>query len=274
MKVLKLLFDFYIDASVHTAIAVLSLLHATYLVLHLPVAYDLNLFVFFGSISIYNFVKYGVEAKKYILVANRYHKNIQFFSITTLVIAIYYAFFLDFKVLCLVAVMVLITGLYALPVLPKMKSLRNLGGLKIAVVAFIWAGTTVALPMLATSTPISFNIIIEILQRFLLVLILLIPFEIRDLAYDAPELRTLPQRIGVSRTRVFGSFMVIIFYALTFLKTNFMIVEGIGKGVLFLILGFLMLFTEKKQKKYFASFWVEAIPIIWWGILVFVLQLV
>tara|TARA_R110000868_G_scaffold86347_8_gene242240 strand:+ start:45257 stop:46081 length:825 start_codon:yes stop_codon:yes gene_type:complete len=271
MKFLKRLFDFYIDASVHVALAVLSLLHVTDILLNIPIDHHLNLFVFFGSISAYNFIKYGVEAEKYILVATRYHKNIQFFSIIALIIALYHVFFLSRDAIYFMMAMVLMTGLYAIPVLPNMKNLRNFGGLKIFIVSFVWAGTTVMLPALATFTPISWDIIIEFIQRFLLVLILLVPFEIRDLAYDAPELRTLPQRIGVSNTRIFGSFAVVIFYVLTFLKDNLTIIDGIGKGVLFLALGFTMLFTEKVQKKYFASFWVEAIPIIWWGLLVVLL---
>ncbi len=43
------------------------------------------------------------------------------------------------------------------------------------------------------------------MQRVLLVLAFLIPFEIRDLAYDKPELKTIPQRIGVTQTKIFGS---------------------------------------------------------------------
>jgi hypothetical protein len=108
---------------------------------------------------------------------------------------------------------------------------------------------------------------IETLQRFLLVLILLVPFEIRDLAYDMPELKTLPQRFGVTNTKIFALFAAVLFYGLSFLKDTFLMIDLIGKGILFLTLGFFILLTKRKQSKYFASFWVEAIPIFWFGVL-------
>jgi len=40
--------------------------------------------------------------------------------------------------------------------------------------------------------------------------------------------------------------------------------ELVSKGILFLILGAVMFGTQRNQTKYFASFWVEAIPIFWW----------
>ncbi|MBU2997155.1 hypothetical protein KO500_11960 [Cellulophaga baltica] len=274
MKVIKQLFNFYLDASFHVALSVLSLLYATDILLNIELDYHLNYFVFFGTVAAYNFVKYGVEAKKYVMVSNKNHKKIQIVSIIALVIAMYHVFFLHKNALIFMAVVVIMTALYAIPVLPKAKNLRSLGGLKIFIVAFVWAGATVILPAVESLTPISRDILIESLQRFLLVLILLVPFEIRDLAYDNPSLRTLPQRYGVTKTILFGSFTTIVFYTLTFLKEEILIIDIIGKGTLFLSLGFLMFFTRRDQKKYFASFWVEAIPIFWLIILhITILQL-
>lgn len=268
MKFVKQLFDFYIDASVHVAFAVLALLEVTFILLNIPSGIHLDVFVFFGTISAYNFVKFGVEAEKYILVATRYHKNIQFFSIVALLLAVYTAFYLSKEALFFLIIMGFLTGLYAVPVLPHAKNLRNLGGIKIFIVALVWAGTTVLLPVYEINGAISWDILIETIQRFLLVLILLVPFEIRDLAYDSPTLKTMPQRFGVSTTRIIGSFGTVLFFVLTFLKDDLKPLELIGKGILFLTLGFAMLFTEKNQQRYFASFWVEAIPIFWWVVLV------
>lgn len=268
MKLLKQFFDFYIDASIHVALAVVSLLYVTDILLNIPIDIHLNYFIFFGTIGAYNFVKYGVEAKKYILVVTGYHKIIQFLSMIALVIAFYHVSFLNKNSFIFLAIMILMTGLYAIPVLPHTKNLRNLGGLKIFIVALVWAGVTVLMPAITASISISWDILIETLQRFLLVLILLVPFEIRDLAYDSPELKTMPQRFGVTNTKIFASFAVVIFYGLTFLKETFLLIDLIGKGILFLTLGFCILFTNRKQSKYFSSFWVEAIPIFWFGVLV------
>jgi hypothetical protein len=268
MALIKRIFDFYLDASIHLALAIFSLVHVTALTLNINVPQELYIFIFFGSIGCYNFVKYGVEAEKYILVANRYHKNIQFFSFGCLLIAFYQMFLLSEKVLISLFVLIAITGLYALPVLPKHKNFRSLSGLKILIVATVWAGTTVILPAISQLEVITWNVKVEAFQRFMLVLVLLVPFEIRDLKYDSVALKTLPQRVGVKGAKIIGYSWSIIFYAATFLKTNLDFISvGVNTILLLVLLG-IILKTELNQKKYFSSFWVEAIPLFWWLIII------
>lgn len=261
---LKGVFDFYLDASVHVAFAVWALVGVTALTLNIPFDLHLSWFLFFGTIVCYNFVKYGVEAKKYVLVANRYHKNIQFFSFIAVVVMLYHAYFLSYRVWLGVLVLALISGLYALPVLPSAKNLRSWSGFKIFIVALVWTGTTVLLPVLSAHQEFSWDTNVVAFQRFIFILILLIPFEIRDLQYDDQDLKTLPQRYGVANTKVIGSFMVIIFFFTTFLKDDVSITDLVSKGTLFLVLGSLMYATKRNQSNYFSSFWVEAIPIVWY----------
>ena len=267
MKWLKRIFDFYLDASIHVAFAIYALLQVTCQTLNISYDYHLSFFIFFGSISCYNFIKYGVEAEKYILVANQYQKGIQFVSFITLGFALYHGYFLNFDVWAGVVGLVFLTGLYALPVLPKAKNLRSWGGLKIFVVALVWAGATVVLPVFSSDLSVTWDVGIETFQRFVLVLILLIPFEIRDLVYDKIELRTLPQRYGVANTKIFGGFATLVFFFSTFLLDELTSRAVVLKGVLFLILGIMMFVTKRNQSKYYASFWVEAIPILWWSLM-------
>lgn len=264
MALIKRIFDFYLDASIHVALAIFSLVHVTALTLNINVPQELYIFIFFGSIGCYNFVKYGVEAEKYILVANRYHKNIQFFSFICLLIAFYQLFFLSERVIVALFILVAITGLYALPVLPRHKNFRSLSGLKILIVAAVWAGTTVILPAISQLEVINWNVKVETFQRFMLVLILLVPFEIRDLKYDSAALKTLPQRVGVKGAKLIGWSWAIIFYAATFFKTDLDVTNVVVKSILFIILLAVIFRTELNQKKYFSSFWVESIPLFWW----------
>jgi len=268
MKWLKSIFDFYLDASVHVALAVVSLVQMTGVFLEISINPHFSYFVVFATIACYNFVKYGVEAEKYILVASQYHKGIQVFSLAALGFAIYHSHFLNLKVWYGIACLLLLTGLYAIPFLPQIRNLRSLGGLKIFVVALVWSGVTVVLPLLCLEMSFSWDMYIEATQRFIVVLILMIPFEIRDLKYDPHDLRTLPQQFGVAKTKIFGSFATISFFFLTFLKDEISSNEMILKGFLFLGLGSLMFVTNRNQGKYFASFWVESTPIIWWGLFV------
>lgn len=268
MSAIKRIFDFYLDASIHVALAIFSLVHITALTLHINVPVELSLIIFFGSIGCYNFVKYGVEAQKYILVASRYHKNIQFFSFACLLVAGYQLFFLSERVFVGLIILTAITGLYALPVLPKHKNFRSLSGLKILIVATVWAGTTVMLPAISQMEIITWNVKVETFQRFMFVLVLLIPFEIRDLKYDSVALRTLPQRLGVRGAKMIGYGWAIIFYLATFLKSDLDSFNVFVKSMLFVILIVVVFKTELNQSKYFSSFWVEAIPLVWWVVIV------
>ncbi len=268
MKMVKALFNFYLDASIHVALAVVFLLLVTGLLLSVEISNHLVSFVFFSTICGYNFIKYGVEAEKYILVANKYHKNIQLFSFVSFLICFYNLFFLNYKTIIGILVLLILTGLYAIPVLPQVKKFRDLGVLKILPVALVWAGITVILPFLEINSPINWDICIETIQRILIVLILLIPFEIRDLKNDAPELKTLPQRYGVTTSKIIGAFGVLLFFALNYLKDTITVFDMYAKGILFLVLGGLMFVTKRNQNTYFASFWVESIPIFWYVILV------
>ena len=266
---LSRIFNFYLDASIHVAFAVISLLLITNLYLNILPDKHLILFIFFGTIPSYNFIKYGVEAKGYILVKNSYHKQIQIFSLILLALAGYHFFFLSYLVWFICFVLALLIGLYALPVTSRHKNLRNSGILKVMLVALVWTGTTVIIPLISSSISFSWDIYLLILQRFILILILLIPFEIRDLENDELHLKTIPQRIGVSKTKNLGLFLSLIFYAITFLKDDLSRLEIMGNTILFLILIIMLLMTHRNQSKYFASFFVESIPICWLGILIF-----
>ncbi|NHF58284.1 hypothetical protein FK220_002945 [Flavobacteriaceae bacterium TP-CH-4] len=258
------IFNFYLDASIHAALAVICLLYCTGLLLNILVDRHLAFFLFFGSISCYNFIKYGVEAEKYIRLANPYHKSIQVFSFMCLAIAFYHFYFLNIETWLGIAVLMVLTGFYALPVLPGSKNLRSLGVLKVLLVAVVWAGISVLLPVVAVKESPSWDIFIETTQRFLMVFVLLVPFEIRDLRYDAKELGTLPQRFGVMNTKRIGMLAILLFLLLIFFRDVVIQFELLGKSIMAFMLATALLMTHKDQNRYFASFWVEAIPIGWY----------
>lgn len=261
MRLLRQIFNFYLDASVHVALAVMALYFVTLEILEVSTNWQLALFLFFGTIVCYNFIKFGVEAEKYLIVSNPYHKLVQVFSFLSFAIAAYLFFQLDKNIWLAVFVLAIVSGLYAIPLLPKMKNLRSLGGLKTFLVAFVWVGSTVLLPVIDNNhIEISWDVSILMIQRFLLVLILLLPFEIRDMEYDNPELKTLPQRIGVNGTKNVGYLLVLVFVVSEFIKDEVSNQTILIKIFLALLLLFALKKTKENQTSYFSSFWVESIP--------------
>jgi len=270
MRWIKQTFNFYLDASIHVAFAVTSLYFVTIKIIEGSTNWYLAGFLFFGTIVCYNFIKFGVEAEKYLIVVNPYHKLIQAFSFLAFTFATYFFFQLESEVWVIIFALIAVSALYAIPLLPKLKNLRSLGGLKTFLVALVWMGCTVLLPVYDNQLLVSWDIWVLMIQRFLLVLILLLPFEIRDMKYDKPELRTLPQRIGVEKTKVLGYVLTLIYFLLSFLKDEISIVDLLPKVLLCAVLIFALKFTKKKQHSYFSSFWVELIPVIFLGVILLV----
>lgn len=267
MKLLKTLFDFYLNASMHVGFAVISLMLTTIFLLDISPNISLIGFAFFGTIVCYNFVKYGVEAEKYLIVSNTYHKSIQIFSFICFAPALYFLIQLDQQVWMVLLILSLVSALYAIPLLPNTKNLRSLGGFKIYIVSLVWVGFTVFLPILVQNEEITWDIWILFCQRFVLVLVLLLPFEIRDLKWDSKALKTLPQVLGIERTKKLGAFLTILWFLFTFLKDELNQTEIWSRFVVSLILLGVFFYGKNMQKNYLVSFWVEGIPILWCGIL-------
>ncbi|NKI33273.1 hypothetical protein [Croceivirga thetidis] len=260
MRLLKPVFDFYLDASIHVALAVVCLNLHTSLGFNKTPNYFLVGFLFFGTIVCYNFMKYGVEAKKYLIVHKPYHKIIQVFSFLCFPFAVYCFLQLSRELWFPIALLTILSGLYILPFLPTSKSLRTLGGFKIFLVALVWVGFTVLLPAIEYQLQFGLVLYLNMLKRFLLVIILFIPFEIRDLKVDSIELKTLPQRIGTEKTKKVGYGLVILYFLITVYLdhslSNFIIAL-----ILFAVLGVAIKYTTINQSKYYAAFWIEGIPI-------------
>ena len=96
MKFLKLLFDFYLNASIHVAFSLFALLRITEIYFDLPYNKNLNYFMFFGTITGYNFVKYAGVAKLHHRSLTKGLKNIQVFSFFAFIAFCYFnIIFLD-----------------------------------------------------------------------------------------------------------------------------------------------------------------------------------
>jgi len=262
---LKNLFNFYLNASIHVALGVYSFVRITELYFKLPYNEALDYFIFYGTITGYNFVKYFGVAKFHHRSLTTKLKTIQIFSLICFLMLCYYGVQLPLKTLLLYGPFGLLTILYAVPFLSGFqKNLRNISYMKIVVVALVWAGVTVVIPVVdaeqAVENPIVWYLF---LQRFLLVCVLILPFDIRDLQFDAISLQTIPQQIGVEKTKKLGYVLLMISGLLEFVispETNF---KNVFIVFFFVILFFVMR-AKISQAKYYSSFWVELIPFLWW----------
>lgn len=269
MKIVKQLLDFYLNSSIHVALSVYALSWITLLIFDLPYDEDILYFNFYATITGYNFVKYFGIAKWHHRSLARWLKVIQVFSFFSFLLMVFYAFRLETKVLFILAGLCVVTFLYAIPFLPKrmyldeQQNLRQISGLKVYIIAAVWAFTTVVLPILNNHQDLSTKVWITVLQNFIFVLALMIPFEIRDLKFDSIKLATIPQQIGVKKTKMLGVLLLLIFLGLNIFKEEIITYFLYKEVVMTFILMLLILCATKDRSKYYTSFWVEALPVFW-----------
>lgn len=273
MKTARWIFDFYLKSSIHVSLAVTAFAGVTLMHLELEANPDLFAFIFFGSVTGYNFVKYASIAGLRHFNLSNHLRVIQVFSFFSFVGLIWFAQNLSEPVLWTAAFLGLLNILYALPVLGKEQNLRNITGVKVFIIAGIWCGVTVWLPILDSGLSFSTDIWVFTIQRFLFVVALTLPFDIRDIRFDTEQLGTIPQLIGVSKTRHLGLVLLLLVLILEFISPSADVQEIIVLVAITGITAFLLRKAVIGQTQYFASFWVESIPILWW-VLLFIIDLI
>lgn len=228
-------------------------------------------FIFSSTVVSYNFTKYAFVFTAGADRSGALLKRIGVISAFAFAAMCLLLFKLPLDVILLAAVFGAITITYAVPVSGGKRNLRSIYGIKIAVIALVWAGVTVVLPALnfGIESLSVLEIGTESLQRLLFVAVLILPFDIRDYRYDDSTLGTLPQLIGVRESKILGMALLISCVILEGIinpvnSSSFIIFGLIGAVTAIMVRRSMMI-----QSRYFASFWVEGIPILWAILLIF-----
>lgn len=267
MKLFARVFNFYITSSIHVALAIVAMAFIAISSLGLPLDFMLLLYIFLAGVSGYNFIKYAEVAKWYHRSLPHEVRAIQIFSFLVFIALVYVAFQLPMRTLYASGALAVITFFYAVPLLPTKNTLRGIKGLKIYVIALVWALTAVLLPLAQAEQHVYADAMLLGVQMFFWVIALTIPFELRDLQSDSPLLYTIPQLIGVRRAVQIG----MVLYALIFVLEGFK--DELSYAMLLCwivvsVFGVWALFKARKdQSLYFASFWVEGLPILGAGVM-------
>lgn len=249
MRILRKVFDFYIKSSIHVAFAVYCLLKITVFSNSLNTTDCFSICVFLGTVLGYNFLKY------FEIFSRGFFRFNDFFAILIVSFLAGIGFLFSFYLLDhSIQKLILISGVFVL----MYPFLRKHGWLKLFLVSFVVTFITVYIPF-QTAKWLPFEFYLSLIQRFFLLISLLIPFEIMDSKTDNKSLNTLPQLMGIDSAKLFGILLVIPFIILEFLKLH--------PSYLVLPIGVITVtvinFTELDRSKYYTSFWVESVPILW-----------
>lgn len=273
MGLLKKILDFYVKSSLHVAFSAYALVSMTMYFFSIYNNFEVKAFVFFGTVVGYNFVKYDALAR---LRKKSIGKGLRFIialSVFCAFASFYYFLKLQFITQFLGISVFVLLMLYTLPFFPNKKNARNWKGVKIYIVSLCWVGVTVLLPFINANIPFTFDALILCFQRFLLIFVLVLIFEIVDVDTDDPHLKTVPQQIGVDKTKLVGYLLLEFFLLLEFLyESNNNYIHLALRFILAGTIAVFLNFANENRSRYYASFWVEAIPIFWWILLIFLNQ--
>jgi hypothetical protein len=267
MNVIKHLFWLYVHGSMHVAMSVIALVLMTDHMFAIPFDWAIATFAYCGTIFSYNFMKYdGLFRVK--RTAGQRVKIIVALSTIAFAVAGVSFFFLERITQITAIVFFALTALYTVPFFPNTKNLRNWSGVKIYIVALCWAGITLVLPLIEADVMLTSDVYLKFSQRFLLIIVLILVFEIIDIKEDDPHLKTIPQQIGVRNSKILNLFLLMLLFLLELLRITIDYRQLAANFCMVTATALFTIYATPNRPKYYTLFWVEAIPIFWLGLVV------
>lgn len=215
MSFLRSFVTYLIYSNVFIAVCAVAMVAATEIWWGIPLKWEvLDLFVFCGTLSSYtlhrlvafqNSNSHKREVGRWSL--NRKGLFYVLFALGVLGTALCF-FLLDRSIQVFLLLFGFLTVFYSVPLFfaKGLRKFREFPGLKIFLIAFVWAGVTVLLPMVANDISI-FNWAgqLFLLERALFVFLITLPFDIRDVELDKKEqVATIPNTLGIEKTQWIG----------------------------------------------------------------------
>ena len=269
MKPLRKLLEFYVNSNIHVSVAVFSLISVFGNIFKIDVFEKAFLL---GNLTFcaYHFTRF-TNKERYQgghLLGNWYEKHKRILSVLLLiatVTSVYLFTRIHLSEFYTLLPFAFLTFFYGVPVVKwkgQWMSLRFIPGIKIFVIAIVWAGVVVNFGLLGLEMFVLERVVLFTLV-LLFVLLLTIPFDIRDYHYDNKKLKTIPQVLGLRNAQWFSLCIALISILLS--GEIFPSVHSVR--VYFFIVLVLMLFVamcKPTRPKYFTAFWVEGIPVFWY----------
>jgi 4-hydroxybenzoate polyprenyltransferase len=206
---------FILSHSIFIAVCAVALSFQTALLLHISLPAYLYLFIFFSTLSSYNFYwllsAYVFSGQSVKLVVKRYASNVIVFVIAVagLLVSIPHIA----SLLPVISAGLILTLLYTMPLLPfKIFHIaRRAGLLKTFLLAFTWTFVTVYIPYKQAPTGNLTTLTMLFANRFLFMLMLCIIFDARDTQVD--KIRGLQSLTTIIKLSTVQYIMFVIFAA-------------------------------------------------------------
>jgi 4-hydroxybenzoate polyprenyltransferase len=201
-------------SNVYIALAGLLLTRQTYLQLGLAPGWLLPVFVFASTLFIYTLDRISeisgdedvVEPSSRHRWVRRHGESLAWVAVASVCVSGTIVCSLPIRTWWVLVPLALASLAYSLPLAWGRRGpyrLKDVAGLKIFLIAIVWAGATALLPAIVSLGEVApWEIAVVTIERALYVFALTIPFDIRDLERDrAADIQTLPMYLGVESAR-------------------------------------------------------------------------
>ena len=227
MQFIVKILDFLVASNVYVSLGVVSL---TLLSLDIRQIEHPNLlcFVFFATLFVYNFIRLvnvqsiisSDESLRHQIIY-RFRRFFWFVCVISALIAFYFLVTISEYIFLPIIGLGFVSIIYGLPIYKNgshLFRLRDVPGLKIFLIAFVWSYVTEGLPALINGEPLYY---LALFERFLFIFAITIPFDIRDVNYDASHLATIPQYFGVNNAKWMSLFAILLSELILFYRFFF-----------------------------------------------------
>ena len=260
--------DFFLFSNIFVAYCVVALCMSTEFLLE-HYSYTINLFVFFASLFTYNFqrlvrmrVQGELSFRQQWLQQNKF--LLWFVTALSAIATVYFSLSLSYNSLRLLLPLGIIAFMYSLPLLywkGRWWRLREVPGIKIFLIALVWALVSVGLLVEEHQIGWTIDVWLLFLHRLCFVFAITIPFDIRDLKYDSLQLKTIPIVFGAEKAR-YIAYAALVMYELL-VVAQFIFGDIIGVRALIALLctsaatAYLLIKTTSDKGEYHFAFWIE-----------------
>ena len=280
IRLARTLFDFYLFGNFHIAFCAVALTLGTQAFFGLHLRRELLAFIFCGTLFGYNLHRLpsAFAGKPVSHNFKRHHWTVAHRVLLAVVtglagIVFVWSFsrlYLRSQTLALIPAALSLA--YAFPIIPagrKWTELREIPGLKIFVVAFTWACCCGMLPIASThqpGTPWFAAALAWTVVCAALIFALTVPFDIRDLYYDAAHLKTLPSWLGIQRSVGLATIALVASGTTPLAMWHFLHVGTVAQAAacaLWSVIAWLFVYKSSPERhEYYFSFWIDALLVI------------
>ena len=267
---------FFLSSNIFVSLCVVALCQSSAIILDVN-ATNLLPFVFFSSLFSYNFLRfvrfnYSENKDQNLRLTNGQYKWITLFSA---ILCIYFSSTLSLSTIMILLPAILLTLLYAvrLPIFKTSMALREIPTVKLFLIAFVWSMVTVGIVANEHQLLYSLEVLILFLSRFFFVAAITIPFDIRDMGVDPLSMKTIPQRVGVSRAILISVMFLAVFEVLSIVH---FVLFDFHFSLLFALLlcslctAYLIYKIDIAKTRFYYSFWIEGASLLMLVLLFFI----